>query len=100
MAYKVTVKNTGVCFSIEPGETILTAARRQGVRLPYGCADGVCGACIFTIIEGRVTYPDGQPFALFDEDVEAGKGLCCVGHAAEDLVIDLAHPDEDFEPWV
>ena len=100
MRYKVTINNSGECFNVMPGETILAAARRQGVTLPYGCADGVCGACIYTIIEGRVEYPGGQPFALFDEDLEADKGLCCVGYPAENMVIDLEYPDEDFEPWV
>jgi ferredoxin len=99
MAYRITIKNNGECFSVEPGESILAAARRQGITLPYGCADGVCGACIYTIIEGHVVYPGGQPFALFDEDLEAGKGLCCVGYPAADMVIDLEYPGEDFEPW-
>jgi len=99
MAYKVTISNSGLCLSVMPGESILAAAKRQDVSLPCGCAGGVCGGCICTIIEGRIEYPDGQPFALFDEDIAAGKGLCCVGHPASDLVIELEYPDEDFEPW-
>ena len=99
MAFTVTISNNGHSFSVMPGESILAAAKRQDVSLPYGCAGGVCGACIFTIMEGSVEYPDGQPFALFDEDIAANKGLCCVGNPASDLVIQLQYPDEDFEPW-
>lgn len=99
MPFVVKIKNSGACFSVEPGENILAAARRQDVTLPYGCDNGVCGACIYHIIDGDVEYPDGQPFALLDEDIEAGKGLCCVGHPSSNLEIELEYPDEDFEPW-
>jgi len=99
MTHKVTISNSGQCIQVMPGESILTAAKRQDISLPYGCAGGICGACIYTILEGSVEYPDGQPFALSDEDIAAGKGLCCVGYPCEDLVIKLHYPDEDFEPW-
>ena len=100
MSYKVTIKNSDEFFTVETGESILAAAQRQSVILPYGCDNGACGVCIYNIIEGDVEYPDGQPLALFDEDIEEGKGLCCVGHPVSDMVIELEYPDEDFEPWV
>lgn len=99
MPYKVTIRNSGECFCVEPGENILNAAKRQGISLPYGCDSGACSACIYKIIEGSVKYPDGQPIALFDEDLEAGKGLSCVGYPDSDLLIELEYPDVDFEPW-
>jgi len=99
MPYKVTIRNSGECFFVEPGENILNAAKRQSVTLPYGCDNGICGACIYKIIEGRVEYPGGQPFALLDEDLKAGKGLCCVGYPGSDMLIELEYPNVDFEPW-
>ena len=36
---------SGRSFTVAPGETILEAAIRQGVGLPYGCRNGACGAC-------------------------------------------------------
>ena len=98
MSYRVTIRNSGESFCVEPGENMLNAAKRQGISLPYGCDDGVCGACIYKIIEGSIEYPDGQPFALLDEDLEAGRGLCCVGQPGSDMLIELEYPDEDFEP--
>ena len=99
MSFTVTILNSGKQYRVESGETILKAALRQGVSLPHGCANGVCGACIYTLIEGQVEYPDGEPFSLFEEDREAGKGLCCVGHPASDIVIELEYPGVEFEPW-
>jgi ferredoxin len=57
----------------------------------------VCGACISRIVSGTITYPDGEPLALFGEDT--GKGLCCVGQPSGDLVIEPEHLGEDCEPW-
>lgn len=99
MSYTVTIRNSGERFTVEEGESILKAGLRQGVVLPYGCDSGVCGACVYTIIEGRVDYPGGEPFSLFEEDRAAGKGLCCVGFPRSDLVIELEYPDVEFEPW-
>ena len=100
MSCKVKLKNNGQCFVVNPEESILHAARRQNITLPYGCNNGVCGACLYRIIEGDVRCPDRQPFALLEDDIEPGKGLCCAGHPASDIETELEYPDEDFEPWV
>jgi CDP-4-dehydro-6-deoxyglucose reductase len=99
MTFTVTIQSTGERFSVEAGESVLQGALRQGVRLPYGCHGGVCGVCISRIIEGRIGYPDGQPLALPEEEAESGRGLCCVGHPASDLVIEPVNPAVDWEPW-
>ena len=100
MSWKIRIQNSGEQFHVEAGESILGAAKRQHVKLPYACDDGTCGTCIYKIIEGAVEYPGGRPFALLDEDLKAGKGLCCVGHPASDMLIELEDPGEDVEPWI
>jgi CDP-4-dehydro-6-deoxyglucose reductase len=97
-SFTVTIHSTGTQFPVEKGETILQAALRQGIALPCGCHNGICGTCISRILSGEIDYPDGQPMALFDED--EGKGLCCVGHPRGDLVIEPEHLGDDCEPWV
>ncbi|MGB5473272.1 MAG: 2Fe-2S iron-sulfur cluster-binding protein [Gammaproteobacteria bacterium] len=97
MSAIVTIQSTGERFTVAAGETILHAALRQGIKLPHGCYNGVCGACISRIISGAIDYPDGPPLALFEE--EAGKGLCCVGHPRGDLVIEPDRLGTDCEPW-
>jgi CDP-4-dehydro-6-deoxyglucose reductase len=99
MASTVTISTTGERFQVEPGETILEAAQRQGISLPYGCDSGICGVCISRVIAGSITYPDGDPLALFEEDIRAGKGLCCVGHPLGDLVIEPLAEAGDWDPW-
>lgn len=95
----VTIANTGISFDVRDNETILDAARRNGVALPHGCRTGVCGVCISQIKSGEIHYPDGPPMALFDEDIKQNRGLCCVGTITTDIEIDVINLGKDFEPW-
>jgi CDP-4-dehydro-6-deoxyglucose reductase len=45
MSYQITVQPSGRQFVAEGDETLLDAALRQGLTLPYGCKDGACGSC-------------------------------------------------------
>ena len=87
MVFHVRISNTGQQFQARAGETVLQAALRQGVQLPWGCGGGVCGSCLGQVLEGRMVYPDGLPLALFESDQAQGMGLFCVGCPVTDLVI-------------
>jgi CDP-4-dehydro-6-deoxyglucose reductase/3-phenylpropionate/trans-cinnamate dioxygenase ferredoxin reductase subunit len=54
MAYKVQIVDTEFAFDIEPGETVLDAAERQGFALPYSCRKGVCHSCRGELVAGDV----------------------------------------------
>lgn len=95
----VRITNTGECFDLRPGETILQAALRNGIDIPHGCRHGVCGVCISRVIKGRVEYPNGPPLALFEEDLEAGMALCCAATSDTDLELEIINLGENFEPW-
>ncbi|WP_174950209.1 2Fe-2S iron-sulfur cluster-binding protein, partial [Burkholderia lata] len=43
MTFKVVLTQSGRQFEVEPDETVLAAALRQNVHLPYGCKNGACG---------------------------------------------------------
>ncbi len=87
MSCQVTVQPSGHTFTVDAGESVLDAALRQGIILPYGCRNGACGSCMGSVIEGYVSYEDGNPPALDDEDAAAGKALFCQAHAESDLTI-------------
>jgi ferredoxin len=38
--------------ALEPGDTILDALRRAGLRPPFNCQQGNCGTCIARLTEG------------------------------------------------
>jgi len=88
MSYSVKIKPSGHQFMIDEGETVLDAGLRHGVSLPYGCRDGACGACLGKLKSGQVSYPDGPPIALGEEDEAQGMAIFCQAHAQSDLVIE------------
>ncbi|VAW68235.1 2-polyprenylphenol hydroxylase and related flavodoxin oxidoreductases / CDP-6-deoxy-delta-3,4-glucoseen reductase-like [hydrothermal vent metagenome] len=93
MLHKVTVQPSGHQFDVEAGESILDAAMRQNIELPYGCRGGVCGSCTGYIIEGEVYYDD-QPIAL-DENMKAnGQALFCIAKTHADLQISIEELDD------
>ena len=88
MSYQITVQPSGRQFAAEADETLLDAALRQGLTLPYGCKDGACGACKGKVLAGRVDHGKAQAHALKDDEKAAGLALYCCAHAESDLVIE------------
>ncbi len=90
MSYQVTIQPSGHTIEVEKEEPILDAALRKGVSFPYGCRSGVCGTCLGQVLEGKVSYPDGLPIGLSEEDHEEGSALFCQAVAESDLLIEVA----------
>lgn len=72
-------------FTVESGQTILEAAIRQHIRLPYGCRDGRCGSCTAALLNGEVHYPSGKTAALSGQPANAC--LTCQAVPNSDLVL-------------
>jgi len=85
--FEVKIVSSGVTFSVNEGETVLTAALRKGVMLPYSCKNGTCGSCKGRLESGDVHYPFHPPLALTREDIADGAALLCQAEPTEDLVI-------------
>ncbi|RUL61478.1 2Fe-2S iron-sulfur cluster binding domain-containing protein [Dyella dinghuensis] len=85
--HTVTLSNSGRRFDVLPGETVLEAAQRAGVALPYSCRAGVCGSCKATLIEGRCDYPRNPPTALDVHDRARHAVLLCQAVPLTDLVV-------------
>lgn len=86
-SYTVTLQPGGHSFSVEPGESVLTAALRQGLVIPYSCRGGTCGSCMGKVLSGRVDYADGLPPALSEAEAASGSALFCQARACSDLTI-------------
>ena len=61
---KVTVQPSGHVFEVQEGETVLSAALRQNIMLPYGCKNGACGSCKGGIVSGAVDYGKSLPAVI------------------------------------
>jgi CDP-4-dehydro-6-deoxyglucose reductase len=88
MTFTVTVLPSGVSFSVDRDEPILTAAIRQGIGLPYGCRDGACGSCKCKLVEGRVIHGTHQAKALSPAEEEAGYTLTCRAAPQTDVTLE------------
>tara|TARA_B100000902_G_scaffold172607_1_gene166724 strand:- start:1460 stop:1738 length:279 start_codon:yes stop_codon:yes gene_type:complete len=89
MSYIVTLKPSGKTFVIMPSQTILEAAMIAGITIPYGCANGMCGACKGRLLNGNVMLEDYQESALTEEEKSDGLILCCKALATENITIDI-----------
>lgn len=93
MSYRVKIQNSGHEFEVRDGESVLDAALRNRITLPYGCRDGACGSCAGTIVSGDVAYLDGLPPALDSPGKQTGKALFCQAHPQSDLVVSVREID-------
>lgn len=79
-------------FFVEGSDSILEAALRAGISLPYGCSDGSCGLCKARIVSGQ-SQPVREPlFKLSPDDQARGQVLLCCHAALTDLVIEATPP--------
>lgn len=87
--FVVTLAGKNRTFGVRQGESVLTAALRQGVMLPYSCKNGTCGSCKGLLHSGEVHYPFHPPLAMERKDFAEGYALLCQAEALEDLVLDV-----------
>lgn len=92
MSYQITVAATGheaaLTFGCEAGETLLDAALRQGLTIPYGCRNGACGACRGKVVSGEFDHGKVSPGGLSDADKAEGITLFCCATPLSDLTIE------------
>jgi CDP-4-dehydro-6-deoxyglucose reductase len=87
--HEVRLEPSGHTFTVAPGETMLAAALRQGIGLPYGCRNGACGACKGVLRSGELGYDEYQERALHASERTAGKALTCCTHPLTDIVFEV-----------
>jgi CDP-4-dehydro-6-deoxyglucose reductase len=88
MTFQITVQPSGHQFACEEGETVLGAAIRAGIGLPYGCKNGACGSCKGKVVEGTVEHKAHQQRALSADEEARGMSLFCCAVPQGDLVIE------------
>ena len=89
MTFTVAVQPSGHRFDVAPDETVLAAATRAGVGLPYGCRNGACGSCKGRVVDGKVRHDPHQASALSPDEEARGLALFCSAHPESDLVIEV-----------
>ena len=88
MPHQITIQPAGRVYTTDGDDTLLAAAIRNGVGLPYGCKDGACGSCKSKLLEGAVIHGNHQSKALSAEEEAAGFVLTCCAHPQTDCTIE------------
>ncbi len=74
-------------FPVQYPDSILQAAKKQGISLPYSCEVGRCGSCAARCTIGKVWLSYNE--VLMDMDLRHGSILTCTGHpVGGDVVIE------------
>lgn len=92
LSAQVTILPKGHVFEVMGDETLLEAGLHAGLNLPYGCANGNCGACKARVVRGEVTKVRPHDFVLSQAEKAQGCTLLCAYTAAGDVGIEVALP--------
>lgn len=95
MNHRITLTPSQHIITARDDESILDAALRQGVSLPYGCRDGVCGACRAKVTEGPFDHGDTSEHALPQGERAHGFALLCRARAQGDLTVSCRVEEAD-----
>jgi ferredoxin-NADP reductase len=85
-SFEVRFAKRGDIFRCAADQTILQAAQAVGLRVPYSCAQGICGTCRTVKTSGEVVMNDNG--GLRPREIRQGWILPCCSKPTSDLVLD------------
>jgi len=89
MVYQVRLVNPDIALDrtilVSEDQYILDIAEEAGIRLPAGCRQGNCSACVAKIISGEVDQSE-QRF-LQAAEITAGYTITCVAYPLSDCIL-------------
>ena len=74
----ILVDDEETIFEMSQKQTLLEAALKQGLDVPYSCQGGICSSCICRITEGEAVLKKNQ--ILSDDELAEGLTLACQAH--------------------
>lgn len=87
-SYLVRLSGSGTEFEVHGGETVLDAALRQGIVLPYSCRTGSCATCKGRVVSGQFAHGKYQEQALSEAERDSGFALLCQAQPLSDLEVE------------
>lgn len=87
-AFQIIMASTGSAYVVPHNKTIVEILRESGIKMETCCNEGVCGACLTTVLAGE---PDHRDSFLSDEERTQGNQItpCCSRAKSNVLVLDL-----------
>lgn len=87
-SFTVRLTGSGTEFGVHGAETVLDAALRQGIVLPYSCRTGSCATCKGRLVSGELEHGAYQEQALPPAERENGYTLLCQARPLSDLEVE------------
>jgi CDP-4-dehydro-6-deoxyglucose reductase/terephthalate 1,2-dioxygenase reductase component len=85
MSHRIAITGSDVAFDCADTESVLDAALRAGIELPYSCRKGVCGNCAGHVAQGEVAGLEGA--SIRNETCLPDQVLFCMCAPRTDLAI-------------
>jgi ferredoxin len=93
--YQVRLVNEAIALdrtiAVPDDQYILDMAEDAGIRLPNGCKQGECSACVAKLVSGEIDQSE-QKF-LKPPELEAGYAVTCVAYPLSDCTL-LTHQEQ------
>lgn len=89
----------GKAFTQSEGQTLLDAAAKAGISLPYSCKTGRCSTCKCKVLKGQSTVMR-EEFGLTSDEKVQGFILSCVRSASTDMLIEVEDLGDQVIPEV
>ena len=85
-SFNVTFAKQGRTIEVPDGQTVLSCAKKAGVKMPSSCSNGVCGTCKSKLLSGTVDMQHNG--GIRQREIDMGLFLPCCSKPLGDLVID------------
>ena len=87
--YQVRLVNPAIALDrtifVPDTEYILDIAEQAGIRLPSGCKQGECSACVAKLLSGEIDQ--GEQKFLSQSEIESGYAVTCVSYPLSDCTL-------------
>jgi toluene monooxygenase electron transfer component len=85
--FKISLADSQQHFACAPDDTIMRAALRAGIGMPYECNVGSCGTCKVELVDGQVESNWPAAPGLTERDLARKRVLGCQSRPTSDCVI-------------
>jgi len=89
MSHRIRLLPSGREFTAEAQESLLEAALRNGVNIPYNCSGGSCGVCRARVVSGETAAPRFHDYAFSAAEQAQGYVLMCSVSAGSDMTLEV-----------
>jgi ferredoxin-NADP reductase len=85
-SFKVQFSKQGRTIDVTADQTVLSCAKKAGVKIPSSCSNGLCGTCKSKLANGSVDMKHNG--GIRQREIDAGLFLPCCSKPLSDLVVE------------